>query len=230
MKKSGAVKDSGAIKKPGSTHSQTYHAKLATHCITSGKIEGDDVSEDEAELPSFKKPEVVANGANSDKATADLPSYMQILTNKIVVSKTERTVDAGPTKPLIPLERAKLVASKVDGRLSRKGTIHFGQPVDNKGPDAGAFHSTIEINDFPQKACWAQSTLASSTCKPPHRLERGKFGCVSRRTTLNASSTAPTIPRLGVSRASTLSSWHEKCSRITSVATNHALARLPTGL
>jgi ATP-dependent RNA helicase DDX46/PRP5 len=119
------------------------------------QIEGDDVSEDEAELPGFKKPEVTANGAPSDKATADLPSYMQILTNKIVVSKSERAVDAGPSKPLTPLEKAKLAASKVDGRLSRKGTIHFGQPVDNKGPDAGAFHSTIEINDFPQKARWA---------------------------------------------------------------------------
>ncbi|CAN9219188.1 unnamed protein product [Alternaria alternata] len=46
-------------------------------------------------------------------------------------------------------------ASKVDGRLSKKGMIHAGQPIDNKGPDAGLYHSTIEINDFPQKARWA---------------------------------------------------------------------------
>jgi ATP-dependent RNA helicase DDX46/PRP5 len=52
-------------------------------------------------------------------------------------------------------ERALAAASKVDGRLSKKGMIHHGQPIDNKGPDAGAFHSTIEINDFPQKARWA---------------------------------------------------------------------------
>ena len=40
-------------------------------------------------------------------------------------------------------------------RLSKKGMIHAGQPIDNKGPDAGLYHSTIEINDFPQKARWA---------------------------------------------------------------------------
>ena len=28
-------------------------------------------------------------------------------------------------------------------------------PIDNKGPDAGAFHATLEINDFPQRARWA---------------------------------------------------------------------------
>ena len=31
----------------------------------------------------------------------------------------------------------------------------IGVPIDNKGPDAGAFHATLEINDFPQKARWA---------------------------------------------------------------------------
>jgi hypothetical protein len=41
------------------------------------------------------------------------------------------------------------VAKRIDGNLSKKGTIHAGQPIDNKGPDAGLYHSTIEINDFP---------------------------------------------------------------------------------
>tara|TARA_R110002003_G_scaffold351_7_gene18920 strand:+ start:21722 stop:21865 length:144 start_codon:yes stop_codon:yes gene_type:complete len=44
------------------------------------------------------------------------------------------------------------VAKRIDGNLSKKGTIHAGQPIDNKGPDAGLYHSTVEINDFPQKA------------------------------------------------------------------------------
>jgi ATP-dependent RNA helicase DDX46/PRP5 len=52
-------------------------------------------------------------------------------------------------------ERAIMAAKKIDGQLSKKGTIHAGQPIDNKGPDAGLYHSTIEINDFPQKARWA---------------------------------------------------------------------------
>ncbi|CAI6241920.1 unnamed protein product [Periconia digitata] len=121
------------------------------------KIEGEEDSEDEAELPDAKKLKAGAD-APADAAAAaaaELPSYMQILTNKIVVNKTERVVESAPKKPMTAKERAMAAANKVDGRLSRKGMIHHGQPIDNKGPDAGAFHSTIEINDFPQKARWA---------------------------------------------------------------------------
>lgn len=35
------------------------------------------------------------------------------------------------------------------------GATRPGVPIDNRGPDAGAFHATLEINDFPQKARWA---------------------------------------------------------------------------
>ncbi|PVI08473.1 DEAD-domain-containing protein [Periconia macrospinosa] len=117
------------------------------------KIEGEDDSEEEVDLPELKKPKT-ASDATADVAS-ELPSYMQILSNKIVVNKTERAVDTGPKKPMTAMERAMAAANKVDGRLSRKGMIHHGQPIDNKGPDAGAFHSTIEINDFPQRARWA---------------------------------------------------------------------------
>jgi ATP-dependent RNA helicase DDX46/PRP5 len=80
---------------------------------------------------------------------------MKLLNSKIVVSKTERPDAGAPGKPMTAKERALAAANKVDGRLSKKGMIHAGQPIDNKGPDAGLYHSTIEINDFPQKARWA---------------------------------------------------------------------------
>ncbi|KAF1968346.1 DEAD-domain-containing protein [Bimuria novae-zelandiae CBS 107.79] len=130
-------------------------------------IEGEEVSDDEPELPALKKLPEVFPAANTDKANtttptpteptvgADEPVWKRLLTNKIVVNKTERAAATGPTKPMTAKERALAAASKVDGRLSKKGMIHHGQPIDNKGPDAGAFHSTIEINDFPQKARWA---------------------------------------------------------------------------
>ena len=35
-----------------------------------------------------------------------------------------------------------------------QGAARPGVPIDNRGPDAGAFHATLEINDFPQKARW----------------------------------------------------------------------------
>ncbi|KAI7070052.1 hypothetical protein KC327_g8515, partial [Hortaea werneckii] len=39
-------------------------------------------------------------------------------------------------------------------RLGARGATRPGAPIDNRGPDAGAFHATLEINDFPQKARW----------------------------------------------------------------------------
>ncbi|KAI1263099.1 P-loop containing nucleoside triphosphate hydrolase protein [Xylariaceae sp. FL1019] len=53
------------------------------------------------------------------------------------------------------LDKVSLAASAINARLGRAGQTRPGQPIDNKGPDAGAFHATLEINDFPQKARWA---------------------------------------------------------------------------
>ena len=126
------------------------------------KLEGVDESEDEEEIaPLIKKPEVagpagVVNASGpAAAAEEDQPHWMKLLNSKIVVSKTERPDAAASGKPMTARERAMAAASKVDGRLSKKGMIHAGQPIDNKGPDAGLYHSTIEINDFPQKARWA---------------------------------------------------------------------------
>ncbi|KAK4144703.1 P-loop containing nucleoside triphosphate hydrolase protein [Dichotomopilus funicola] len=53
------------------------------------------------------------------------------------------------------LDKAASAISEINARLARAGHLRPGQPIDNKGPDAGAFHATLEINDFPQKARWA---------------------------------------------------------------------------
>ncbi|CAO2650593.1 Nn.00g018850.m01.CDS01 [Neocucurbitaria sp. VM-36] len=124
------------------------------------KLEGEEESDEEDELPALKKPEVAGPGIAKpvDGAAAEAdeqPSWMKLLNSKIVVSKTERPEAAPSGKPLTAREKAEMAAQKVDGRLSKKGMIHAGQPIDNKGPDAGLYHSTIEINDFPQKARWA---------------------------------------------------------------------------
>ncbi|KAI0383839.1 P-loop containing nucleoside triphosphate hydrolase protein [Hypomontagnella monticulosa] len=54
-----------------------------------------------------------------------------------------------------PLEKVSSAINAINARLGRAGQLRPGQPIDNKGPDAGAFHATLEINDFPQKARWA---------------------------------------------------------------------------
>ena len=48
------------------------------------------------------------------------------------------------------LDRVKQAASAVDSRLKKNGELRSGVPIDNKGPDAGAYHATLEINDFPR--------------------------------------------------------------------------------
>ncbi|ERT03165.1 hypothetical protein HMPREF1624_01470 [Sporothrix schenckii ATCC 58251] len=64
-----------------------------------------------------------------------------------------------PSKPGVgggaALEKAASAINDINARLARAGQLRSGQAIDNKGPDAGAFHATLEINDFPQKARWA---------------------------------------------------------------------------
>ncbi|CAH0049906.1 unnamed protein product [Clonostachys solani] len=66
-------------------------------------------------------------------------------------------VSAAPTgeKGKDPLDKVSSAVSAINSRLGKAGQLRAGQPIDNKGPDAGAFHATLEINDFPQKARWA---------------------------------------------------------------------------
>ena len=126
------------------------------------RLEGVEDSDEEEEIAPIKKPEVAgpgtvptADGAAAAADSADQPEWMKLLNSKIIVNKTERLDSAAPSKPMSARERAAAAASKVDTRLSKKGMIHAGQPIDNKGPDAGLYHSTLEINGFPQKARWA---------------------------------------------------------------------------
>ncbi|KAL4914170.1 hypothetical protein BDW62DRAFT_191041 [Aspergillus aurantiobrunneus] len=73
------------------------------------------------------------------------------LDGKITVHKRE--VD--PNAPNNPLDKVGSAVAGIHARLSRAGVMRSGVPIDNRGPDAGAFHATLEINDFPQKARWA---------------------------------------------------------------------------
>ncbi|KAM5356001.1 hypothetical protein ACJ41O_002647 [Fusarium nematophilum] len=62
---------------------------------------------------------------------------------------------ASKDKSKDPLDKVSSAVSAINSRLGKAGQLRAGQPIDNKGPDAGAFHATLEINDFPQKARWA---------------------------------------------------------------------------
>jgi ATP-dependent RNA helicase DDX46/PRP5 len=65
------------------------------------------------------------------------------------------TTGGAKDKSKDPLDKVSSAVSAINSRLGKAGQLRAGQPIDNKGPDAGAFHATLEINDFPQKARWA---------------------------------------------------------------------------
>lgn len=74
------------------------------------------------------------------------------LDGKITVHRTG--AGTGDT-PKNALDKVTSAIDAINARLNKTGQLRSGVPIDNKGPDAGAFHATLEINDFPQKARWA---------------------------------------------------------------------------
>jgi ATP-dependent RNA helicase DDX46/PRP5 len=118
------------------------------------EAEKEKVSEDDDFIVSRSaNPEPAQPVAQPQPSSASMPSGLPDLNAEIIVYKTEKPVPgaAGGNS----MEAVKRAAEAIGGRLTKKNMIHPGQPIDNKGPDAGAFHATLEINDFPQKARWA---------------------------------------------------------------------------
>lgn len=52
-------------------------------------------------------------------------------------------------------------ASTLETMSRRNGFLRAGAAPDNHGPDTSAFHTTLEINDYPQKARWAVTNNAN---------------------------------------------------------------------
>lgn len=114
----------------------------------------DDEIEKEKEQDDDIKVSSAITPTPAPAASSTMPAGLPDLDGKIIVHRTERaTTDSGSSNN--PLDKVRQAAAAIDGRLTKKNMIHPGQPIDNKGPDAGAFHATLEINDFPQKARWA---------------------------------------------------------------------------
>ncbi|KAI1162378.1 hypothetical protein F5B18DRAFT_624077 [Nemania serpens] len=119
----------------------------------------------EGEDEEENKEEKAADDKKSDKAAAAI----QIASSGIISRDAAPKVDLEPkfvihkreepapssTGGNNPLDKVSSAINAINARLGRTGQLRPGQPVDNKGPDAGAFHATLEINDFPQKARWA---------------------------------------------------------------------------
>jgi ATP-dependent RNA helicase DDX46/PRP5 len=120
------------------------------------KTDGDD--EDEKEEKGDEDVVLKAASAVQPASAPPTPQLIGVpkgidLDGKITVHRTEPAASMGGSKN--PLDKVRSAKEAIDARLSKTGQLRSGVPIDNKGPDAGAFHATLEINDFPQKARWA---------------------------------------------------------------------------
>ncbi|KAJ8120214.1 hypothetical protein ONZ43_g3019 [Nemania bipapillata] len=119
----------------------------------------------EGEEEEDNKEEKAADDKKTDKAAAAIQSASSGIISRDAAPKIDlepkftihKREDPAPssTGGNNPLDKVSSAINAINARLGRTGQLRPGQPIDNKGPDAGAFHATLEINDFPQKARWA---------------------------------------------------------------------------
>lgn len=107
--------------------------------------EKDDDKKDKGEDLILKAASTVQSAA----APTQLPGVPKgiDLDGKITVHRTE--APTGGSKN--PLDKVNNAVMDIHARLRESRELRTGVPIDNKGPDAGAFHATLEINDFPRK-------------------------------------------------------------------------------
>jgi len=128
---------------------------------------GDEGEDDEKEVKETAGDDLFAKAASVIKALDAKPEPIPgvpkgiDLDGKITVHRTEK--DAGPQNQM---DKVNAAVQNIAAKLSKAGVMRQGVPIDNKGPDAGAFHATLEINDFPRKSirslCRCQTMLIST--------------------------------------------------------------------
>lgn len=114
---------------------------------------GDEGEEEDEREEKNEKAEEKFNKVVSSVQSAAAPALSGVpkgidLDGKITVHRTEK--DPASTSKN-PLDKVGSAVAGINARLSRAGVMRSGVPIDNRGPDAGAFHATLEINDFPRK-------------------------------------------------------------------------------
>jgi ATP-dependent RNA helicase DDX46/PRP5 len=114
---------------------------------------GEEGDEDDKEVKETAGDDVFAKAASVIKALDAKPEPIPgvpkgiDLDGKITVHRTEKE-----TGPQNQMDKVNAAVQNIAAKLSKAGVMRQGVPIDNKGPDAGAFHATLEINDFPRKS------------------------------------------------------------------------------
>jgi ATP-dependent RNA helicase DDX46/PRP5 len=155
--KSGKSKDSSGFGGKGLERLDADREAARNRERKTHKTDGDD----EDEKDEKDDDEIVlkaASNVQSASAPAPTPQLAGVpkgidLDGAITVHKTETTSAAGTGANKI--DKVTSAIEAINARLNKTGQLRSGVPIDNKGPDAGAFHATLEINDFPQRARWA---------------------------------------------------------------------------
>jgi ATP-dependent RNA helicase DDX46/PRP5 len=126
-------------------------ARDAARGVLGGKYATEDKEGGDKAVTKDKEPEIVIHSLADARKMSEEPKPVEEVNPTITVHKREKPDTTG----LDPLAAAKLAASRLTGRLTKPNALRSGQSVDNRGPDAGDYHATLEINDQPQKARWA---------------------------------------------------------------------------
>lgn len=129
--------------------------------------EGED-EEKEDKTTNAKGEEMFAKAASGVRgAGTPTPSGVNVSDlDNFTVHRTERGESA---KGANPLDKVGSAVADIHARLNKAGVMKSGVPIDNKGPDAGAFHATLEINDFPRKLIPSYADI-DSNCSQKKRV------------------------------------------------------------
>jgi ATP-dependent RNA helicase DDX46/PRP5 len=75
--------------------------------------------------------------------------------SSIIVHKSEPAPTKTGPDNRATLDKVREAVANIGNRLNTRNQLSSFQHVENRGPDAGAFHSTLGINDLNQKSRWA---------------------------------------------------------------------------
>ncbi|KAL2212437.1 P-loop containing nucleoside triphosphate hydrolase protein [Sarocladium strictum] len=118
------------------------------------RAEGEEEDEKEEKKDDEEKAEKALNAIRAAASSVHAREAAKIAEATSEIKRTPAPgAEGGSNKD--PLDKVSSAVSAINSRLGKAGQLRSGQPIDNKGPDAGAYHATLEINDFPQKARWA---------------------------------------------------------------------------
>ncbi len=162
VKAGDAKRAGGGFGGRGIEHIEAIRASERAHERKSYKADNEPEEEEEEEKSEKEKKvdEMMAKATGTVQQApepktddGDLPAVL-----KAALSNAKK-IQRAATPPAVttnnPKDKVAAAAAAIANRLGKSGGTKAGVPMDNRGPDAGKFHSILEFNDFPQQARWA---------------------------------------------------------------------------